>query len=196
MKKPILTEVGKTLKKEGAKIKKGIGRAKRKVELIKPFLIVDGLTLSNAMFGLLSIFSTITGHYRGACYFLLLAVAMDLLDGKVARRFGRSTEIGKELDSLADIVSFGVAPAVLGFVLAERIGIVIPLILFLSCGIIRLAKFNVQLVVGYYFGMPITVNGVIFPALYFAGVPINCWFYVYIVSAILMVSPFRLKKFL
>jgi CDP-diacylglycerol--serine O-phosphatidyltransferase len=176
------------------RVKSGIGKVRRKVQLIKPILLVDGITLSNAMFGLLSIFASIKGHLNAACYFMIMAAVLDFLDGKFARKFGRTTALGKELDSLADIVSFGVAPAVLGFVYLENIFIAIPIVIFVSCGIIRLAKFNVQLVKGSYFGMPITWNALWFSLLYFFSVPNLYWFYAYAISAALMVTPFKLKK--
>ena len=176
--------------------KRGIGSARKKVRLIKPILLVDGITLSNSMLGLLSIFASVKGYYTQASIFILIAVLMDFLDGKVARKLGRTTTLGKELDSLADIISFGVAPAVLGFVQSANPIIIIPLVIFISCGIIRLAKFNVQLVKGAYFGMPITMNGILFPVLYFAGVPIFYWHFIFFIAAILMVSPFKLRKVL
>jgi len=192
-------KVRKGVKKVGkgvAKVRKGVGKVKRKLWLSRPILLVDGITLSNSTLGMLVIFAAINSNLRIACYLLLLAVVMDYLDGKFARKLGRTSAIGKELDSLADTVSFGVAPAVLGFVQLTNPFIIIPIIIFLSCGIIRLAKFNVQAVKGCYFGMPITMNGIIFPVLYFASVPFCYWPYIYIISAILMVSPFRLKKVL
>ncbi len=176
------------------KVKNGIAKVRTKVQLIKPFFFVDGITLSNAILGMLSIFASISGKLKLACLFLLLAALMDFLDGKFARKFGRNSKLGKELDSLADIVSFGAAPAVLGFVYAGNLWIIIPLALYVSCGIIRLAKFNVQLVKKSYFGMPITWNSIIYSALYFTGVQPNYWFYAYVISAVLMVSPFKIKK--
>ena len=72
--------------------------------------------------------------------------------------------------------------------------IIIPLVIFLSCGIIRLAKFNGQVIKGHYFGMPITMNGILIPIIYFGGVPLSYWPYIYFISAVLMVIPFKLKK--
>jgi CDP-diacylglycerol--serine O-phosphatidyltransferase len=178
------------------KVKSGIVKVRKTVQLIKPILLVDGVTLSNAMFGLLSIFASITGFLKVACYFLLAAGVLDYLDGKIARKLGRTTAFGKELDSLADIVSFGVGPAVLGFVYSGNPFIILPILVFLACGIIRLAKFNTQLVPGIYFGMPITLNAAIFSILYFTGVQPSYWIYAYLASAMLMVSPFKIKKFL
>lgn len=191
-----LRKVRENIGKNKEKVKRGVGKVRRKAHLIKPILLVDGITIANAMFGLLSIFASISGYFKEACYLLLLAALMDYLDGKFARRLGRETALGMELDSLADIVSFGVAPAVLGFVISGNSVIAFPIILFVSCGIIRLAKFNVQLVKGYYFGMPITMNGIIFPVVYFASVPVDYWFYIFIIAAVLMVSPFKIRKVL
>ena len=73
-----------------------------------------------------------------------VALFFDIADGRVARRRGEHSPFGQELDSLADIVSFGVAPAALGYGLGLRGGFdVIILIFFVACGISRLARYNV-----------------------------------------------------
>ena len=100
-----------------------------------------------------------------AVFILLpLALVCDVLDGFVARRLKRHSLLGADLDSLADIVAFGVAPAVLGFALGLRgIWDVLILIYFVNCGISRLARFNVTAEalsggtgkVQYYEGTPI-----------------------------------------
>ena len=64
------------------------------------------ITLVNLFFGFLSILNSYIANYSLACYFILLAAVLDSLDGKIARLFGVSTEFGKELDSLSDLVSF------------------------------------------------------------------------------------------
>ncbi len=71
------------------------------------------ITFLNIMFGSTAILYTINGNYKLAALLILAAVVMDGLDGRVARRLQTSSDLGKELDSLCDIVSFGVAPAVL-----------------------------------------------------------------------------------
>ena len=104
--------------------------------------------------------------------FILLpsAIVFDLLDGYVARKQSRHSALGADLDSLSDIVSFGVAPAVLGFALGLRgLWDSILLVYFVACGMSRLARFNVtaaQLAdergkVKYYQGTPITTSIII-----------------------------------
>jgi CDP-diacylglycerol--serine O-phosphatidyltransferase len=89
------------------------------------------------------------------------AILLDVLDGRIARMTGTTSEFGGELDSLADVVSFGVAPALLayswGFATLPRVGWLVAF-LFVACGTLRLARFNVQKssVDGRYFvGLPI-----------------------------------------
>jgi CDP-diacylglycerol--serine O-phosphatidyltransferase len=109
--------------------------------------------------------------YFWAVFFLLpLALVCDVLDGFVAHRLKRQSLLGADLDSLADIVSFGVAPAVLGFALGlQGMWDALILIYFVSCGISRLARFNATAEalsdgtgkVKYYEGTPIPASIVI-----------------------------------
>ncbi len=71
------------------------------------------ITILNIVFGSTSIIYTMSQDYKTAALLILMAVLMDSLDGKVARRLQTSSDLGRELDSLCDMVSFGVAPAVL-----------------------------------------------------------------------------------
>ena len=125
---------------------------------------------------------------------LILAVASDYLDGKVAKTMGQQNEFGKELDSLADTVSFGVAPAIFGFALIQTPLALISFTIFLFCGILRLARYNIMDIKGSFAGMPITLNGVIIPLTFFLDTPIKFYPYIYLVLGILMVSSFRIKK--
>ena len=103
-------------------------------------------TLINLFLGFLAIINTMTGHYYIACYIILAAGAFDSVDGKIARLIGISTNFGKEIDSLADMVSFCLAPALLVYALytqnmpgiSGEIIASVPLIM----GAIRLARFN------------------------------------------------------
>ena len=124
------------------------------------------ITLVNLFFGFLSILNTYIEYYSLACYFILLAAILDSLDGKIARLFGVSTEFGKQLDSLADLVSFCLAPSVLVYILysqnmpgifGELIASV-PLLL----GVIRLARYNINDNENnlYYSGLPTTFNAI------------------------------------
>ena len=105
----------------------------------------------NAACGTLSIFLCLNYIYTRDPKYIWWALGMipaaliaDALDGWVARKTGKFSRIGADLDSLADIISFGVAPAVLGFTFGMRGGWdVIVLVYFVVCGISRLARFNV-----------------------------------------------------
>lgn len=123
-------------------------------------------TSLNLVFGMLSIFSTFEGRYNSAAIFIILALVADGLDGRVARAMGVSSDFGKELDSLCDLGSFGVAPGILIYELALRdLGIAgqLAAIAFAVCGALRLARFNIStdVVKGYFMGMPIPSGGCI-----------------------------------
>ena len=84
-------------------------------------------------------------HYHAAIWFILVACIFDMLDGRLARLGGHESPFGREFDSLADIVSFGIAPALLVYKIVldefDRLGLVIAFI-YLACGALRLARFN------------------------------------------------------
>jgi CDP-diacylglycerol--serine O-phosphatidyltransferase len=125
---------------------------KKRLTMIRSFAPADVLTLANASCGTLSVFaclSYIAGERSApiwAAFALPVgALVFDVLDGYVARTAAlRRSVLGADLDSLADIVSFGVAPAVLGYTLGLRgFWDVVLLTYFVCCGISRLARFNV-----------------------------------------------------
>ncbi len=119
--------------------------------MIRDFHLADLLTLANGACGATAILFAMD-HVRegapgklyagGVC--VALALAFDVADGRVARWRHRSSAMGRELDSLADVISFGVAPAVLGFAVGLT-GFFDALILlyFVCCGISRLARYNI-----------------------------------------------------
>jgi CDP-diacylglycerol---serine O-phosphatidyltransferase len=123
---------------------------RRRFTMLREFTLADVITLSNGFAGTGSIFASlqflVTGE-RAALWlaFGLLPFAMlfDYLDGQVARWRRKVSLLGAQLDSLADLVSFGVAPAVLAFAVGMR-GFfdVVVLVYFVSCGISRLARYN------------------------------------------------------
>ena len=127
-------------------------------------LIPNMLTSSNLVFGMFSIISTIEGNLFWGAVFILFALAADGLDGRAARFFGVSSELGKEMDSLCDLVSFGAAPAVLSYRFClhefDYIGWAAAVI-FALCGAWRLARFNVNasIVHGYFMGLAIPAGG-------------------------------------
>lgn len=123
------------------------------------------LTVSNLFLGVLAIILAFQGdHYVDyAAITVIIGMLADGLDGRVARMLNAQSEFGKELDSLSDVITFGVAPAFIMYVVVlndlNLVGIFITAI-FPICGALRLARFNVQAgVPGYFIGLPITAAG-------------------------------------
>jgi CDP-diacylglycerol--serine O-phosphatidyltransferase len=104
-------------------------------------------TVGNMFCGFVSITSSIDGELIHAAWMIILAAFFDALDGTVARIAGSSSRFGVELDSFADLLSFGIAPAVLFYQLdiypLGKWGSILGLV-FIMCGIFRLARFNLQ----------------------------------------------------
>lgn len=167
-------------------------------------MIPSIFTLANLLFGFLALIWVIERNFTLAAAMILLSVLMDSLDGKVARRLSVSSDFGKELDSLSDLVSFGVAPAILTYQaillphqteLLKYFGLGIAVV-FALCGAIRLARFNMLNITTYFVGVPITFAGGFMALLIFLRAMLP-W-YIYPVSmvilAFLMVSTFKVPK--
>lgn len=111
------------------------------------YLLPNLLTTGNLFCGFYGIVAAINHDFKTAAIAILFACLFDILDGKVARLTGTNSRFGVEYDSLADLVAFGVAPAVLVYLWAlepfGRLGWVAAF-LFVACGALRLARFNVQ----------------------------------------------------
>ncbi len=127
--------------------------------LIKP---ADMITLISALLGFASIIMTGSGQIDAALVLILAAVIADAADGVVARRSGCGV-LGANLDSLADVISFGIAPAVAGFFFLGPVGGAAWIApgLFVICGILRLARFNISTKKDGFEGIPITSGGFI-----------------------------------
>jgi CDP-diacylglycerol---serine O-phosphatidyltransferase len=117
---------------------------------IRGFFLLPNLITSASLFcGFWSITETLVGHYSMAAWLILAATVFDGLDGKVARLTGTTSAFGVQYDSLADLVSFGVAPGFLVYVWAlkyafnPKLGWTVAT-MFVICGALRLARFNVQ----------------------------------------------------
>lgn len=152
--------------------------------LIREFHLADFLTLANAASGFAAILLTMLYMGSGSQAHLTAAIAMapaalvfDWLDGRVARWRRQHSALGRELDSLADIISFGVAPAVLGFAAGLRgAWDWLALMYFVCCGVSRLARYNVtaeslsrgQDKVPYFEGTPIPTTALLTGVLAFA----------------------------
>lgn len=122
----------------------------RRFSMIRSFVLADFLTLGNGFCGSGSVLAAmqflVTGENRWlvvAMALLPVALAFDFADGRVARWRRRSSALGADLDSLADVISFGLAPAALGFASGLRGSLDVAVLLyFVACGISRLARFN------------------------------------------------------
>jgi CDP-diacylglycerol--serine O-phosphatidyltransferase len=142
--------------------------------MLRSFALADFVTLANAASGTMSILLCLNyvaereRVYIWVVFALLpFALACDVLDGTIARWRRKHSPLGADLDSLADVISFGVAPAVLGFALGLRGPYdAVALVYFVTCGISRLARYNVTSAalsddrgkVRYYEGTPIPTS--------------------------------------
>ena len=161
------------------------------MDIFKRMTFADYITAGNGVCGMITIVLSLQLHYSWAALFLLAAVACDYLDGHVARWLRQSNAVGEQLDSLADIISFGVAPAVFAYQLgANQLWQMAVIIFFVLAGVLRLARFNVTRA---YLGMPITMNGIIVPVLFLAGFA-DYTIYYFIAAIILMLSTIRFRK--
>jgi CDP-diacylglycerol---serine O-phosphatidyltransferase len=123
----------------------------RHLSMIRSFHLADFFTLGNAACGVLAVFA-VMGYVEArtprrllaATALIPLALVLDVLDGRVARSRQKHSAMGRELDSLADVISFGVAPAAIAYG-AGMSGLwdVVILVYFVCCGVSRLARFNV-----------------------------------------------------
>jgi len=196
--------------------------------MIRSFVFADVLTLGNAFCGAGSVLAsmqylvTAEGRWLVTAMALLpIALIFDFADGRVARWRHKSSLLGADLDSLSDVVSFGVAPAALGFAVGLRGALDVAILLyFVACGISRLARFNATAddladesgKVKYFEGTPIPTSVLIvalIAVLYFTGrTGLDLWLgrweifglglhplaIVYAISGSLMISTIRVPK--
>ena len=201
---------------------------KKPFSMIREFYLADWFTLANAVCGTGALFSIITylelhdvRHVYFSCILVLVALIFDFLDGRIARWRKKTSILGQELDSLADIISFGVAPAIIGYGcgmqgLYDRI----VLVFFVACGVSRLARYNVTAEtlsqgtdkVKYFEGTPIPTSillvFILSLAACFGAINQNLWFgeisligfrlhplvLMFALSGSLMISRFRIPK--
>ena len=156
--------------------------------------IADLFSLTSLSLGMLSIFFSYQQNFKVAAILIPIAVLFDFFDGKVARMLKRKGDFGKHIDSLCDIVSFGVAPAFFTFSQIEpSILNYILILFFVCCGALRLARFNTTNI-NHFEGMPITWNGILFPLLFFAGLNITYFPYIQLIAGMLMISTIKINK--
>ncbi|MFA6529127.1 MAG: CDP-diacylglycerol--serine O-phosphatidyltransferase [Candidatus Gracilibacteria bacterium] len=164
------------------------------LKFLKSLSLADLVTLGNAVFGILSITASLNNNPNLALYMILAAIACDFLDGKIARLTKKPTSLGHDLDSLADTISFGVAPAIFLISISGEVLATVTAIIFALCGVLRLARFNTKPVEGGYEGMPIPLPSVVISVYWFAKAPPEFLPYLYIVLAALMISTIKVKK--
>ena len=196
--------------------------------MIREFHLADWFTLGNAVCGVGAMFSIITfiqtreiHHVYYACALVLAALVFDIFDGRVARWRQKSSLLGRELDSLADVISFGVAPALIAYgVGMQGLWDRVVLAFFVACGVSRLARFNVTAEalsgeggkVKYFEGTPIPTSialvfllwwaaavGAVGPELWggsmrIAGFTLHPLVLLYALSGSLMISRLRIPK--
>jgi CDP-diacylglycerol--serine O-phosphatidyltransferase len=153
--------------------------------LIREFHLADWFTLANAVCGIGALFSMMSFLQNGrvmhvylACGLVLAALVFDVLDGRIARWRQQTSAMGRELDSLADVISFGVAPAVIAYGCGMQ-GLYDRIVLayFVACGVSRLARYNVTAEeltgeegkVKYFEGTPIPTSLVLVLVLFVAA---------------------------
>jgi CDP-diacylglycerol---serine O-phosphatidyltransferase len=165
-----------------------MGPRKQHLSMLRSYTQADLFTLGNATCGTICIFLCLnytaegrSQHFWIAFLLPFAALGCDIMDGYWSRKSGRHSVLGSDLDSLADVVSFGVAPAVLGFTLGLRgAWDIVILAYFVVCGISRLARFNVTAAaltdasgkVKYFEGTPIPTS-IVIVALLGAGFYVN-----------------------
>src|SRR5262245_18983103 len=167
------------------------------------------MTIGNMFCGYTCIVYTMRGEYHMAAPFIGFAIVLDMLDGRIARLTGTASEFGGELDSLADVISFGLAPALLayswGLAPLGRLGWAAGFV-FVTASALRLARFNIQSAAGgdkrYFVGMPTPAAAAVLASTVFAYPP---GFSDYraalpalamvLAPAVLMVSTIRFRSF-
>jgi CDP-diacylglycerol--serine O-phosphatidyltransferase len=149
-------------------------RKRKHFSMIRDFQLSDALTLANGCCGVAAMFQAMRFlqhqdqlHLYAATLLVPIAIVFDVLDGRVARWRSRATPLGRELDSLADVISFGMAPAAIAFAVGlDSILDQAVLAIFVLCGLSRLARYNVTAAdlsddsgkVRYFEGTPIPTS--------------------------------------
>lgn len=163
-------------------------------------IIPNLFTLANLLLGILSLVYTMEGEYQLSAIMILISMVLDGMDGKVARRLDAASPFGKELDSLSDLVSFGVAPAILIYsfkLTALGVSGLLIALAFALCGAIRLARFNVSNITTHFIGVPITAAGSLVAILALLGnkLPFISFPIVVVILSYLMVSNLKVPKY-
>lgn len=206
----------------------GGGTRAKRFSMIRDFHLADWFTLANACCGAIAVFAAMnylqtgeTSRLLGAAVLIAAALVFDVLDGRIARWRQQSSALGRELDSLADVISFGVAPAALAYAAGMQGGWDVAILAyFVACGVSRLARYNITAEalaeggekVRFFEGTPIPTSlalvavlaaaalaGAIGERLWFGSLRVGPWLlhplsFMFAVSGSLMISRIRIPK--
>jgi CDP-diacylglycerol---serine O-phosphatidyltransferase len=164
--------------------------------------IPNMFTLGNLFIGMVAIMLTQSGKFSLAAIMVIVAMLLDGLDGRAARALNCQSEFGKELDSLSDVISFGIAPAMIMYSISfHSIPTALAWIvtaIFPMCGALRLARFNVRPgIPGYFIGLPIPAAGSVLATLSLFHNEISAPYFIIamLLLSYLMVSSVRYPNF-
>ncbi|WP_433743278.1 CDP-diacylglycerol--serine O-phosphatidyltransferase [Falsibacillus pallidus] len=157
------------------------------------------LTLTNMSLGGFAILAATQGQLNLSVVLIFLAALADRFDGMAARKLNIESELGKQLDSMSDVISFGVAPALLlyqGILHSFGFPGLFFTVFYMACGAFRLARFNVTESNGYFTGLPITAAGCLATLAYLFNsfIPSHLYLFIMIALSFLMIASFKFKK--
>ncbi|MBU5575063.1 MAG: CDP-diacylglycerol--serine O-phosphatidyltransferase [Candidatus Aenigmarchaeota archaeon] len=154
---------------------------------------IDIFSISNTLIGFLSIIYMIRENFHNACILLFIAVILDSLDGFISRKFKKSTEFGKNIDSFSDMISFGIAPAI--FVYLYFNNLIISFVIII-CGLLRLSRFNLisNIKKESFIGIPIPTLALLVCALYFLEFNFLISCFIIFIFSLLMISSIEYSK--
>lgn len=184
-------------------IKRKVGFNLNTIEKIKKN-IANAFTIANMVCGGGSILASVAGKYKIAIALVIIAGIFDRYDGAMARKFNSVSPLGVQLDSMADALSFGIAPAVLIYMIkfsSEKNWILLGFItvIYIVSGLFRLARYNAYGLDydGNFMGIPITACGMLLVALsiFAKRMPYQFYAVLLVILSYLMVSTHKIKKF-
>lgn len=154
----------------------------------------DIFTLINGTLGFFAIYSILNGELLLASRIVLVCIFFDSFDGFLARRNNNCAEFGRSLDSLSDIISFGIVPSLIfiSYGTNNLYGLFLGALYVIS-GLLRLSRFN-ALNSDEYFGLPITLGAIFLILLFLAEIPFYLYSALLVMASILFISNFKIKR--
>jgi CDP-diacylglycerol--serine O-phosphatidyltransferase len=157
----------------------------------------DTFTFANMLCGLLSCSFLLKGEFALASRLIILAIVADGFDGYFARKTKKESDFGMNLDSLSDVVSFGVAPSLLFWSLNPHWWVIAIAFVYVACGVMRLARYNILhpvLPKGQYIGIPIPNAAFFLTLAMVSGLPFLFVVAVTVLASYLMISTLVIRK--